>query len=118
MFTKDTFESTGNAPAARTQTVSEQMFWRIVNGTGELKQMGEALKARGQFKHAPGAAGVNYMRYEFLFNGQTRRFHAQITANTNAVQVKNFLTTCQKRLNGAFDQPDMKAYQPVNRRPF
>ena len=113
---KDTFEIPGKAQS-RPQSVSEQIFWRIVNSNGELKGLGDQLKAKGHFRPVE-ASGASYIRYEFLFKGQTRRFEAQITGNTNAVQVKNFLTTCQKGTNGTFDQPNIAPYLPASRRPL
>ena len=47
------------------------------------------------------------MRYTFPWNGQQRKFEAQITPNTNVIQLKNFFATCNKGLNGIFEQPNI-----------
>jgi len=113
---KDTFEHPANAQA-RPQSSTEQTFWRIVRMNPELGQAVENLKQRGQFKAVPGAS-ANYLRYRFIWNGQHRQFDAQITPNTNAIQIKNFLNTCTKGINGVFDQPNIHSYLRSNRRPL
>ena len=113
---KDTFE-TNHKPQPRPLTSAEQSFWRIVSMSPELQQLAQALKSRGQFTGVQSGSSA-YVRYAFPWNGQTRQFDAQITQNTNIAQLKNFLTTCQKGVNGIFEQPNITPYMPVSRRPF
>jgi hypothetical protein len=113
---KDTFEHPASAQACPLSP-TEQMFWRIVRMNPELAQAAETLKQRGQFKAIPGAS-ANYMRYQFTWNGQHRQFEAEITPNSNAIQINNFLNTCAKGVNGVFDQPNIHSYLRVNRRPL
>lgn len=113
---RDTFESSEKLQP-RPLSPTEQTFWRIVRLDAELMQLAQALSGRGQFTPVEGV-GAKYMRYSFSWNGQQRKFEAQITPNTNAIQLKNFLVTCNKGLNGIFEQPNMAPYTRVHRRPF
>jgi hypothetical protein len=113
---KDTFEHPTSSQT-RPLSPTEQMFWRIVRMNPELTQTADQLKQRGHFKPVPGAS-ANYITYQFVWNGQQRQFDAQITPNSNTIQIKNFLNTCSKGVNGSFDQPNIHAYLRANRRPL
>jgi hypothetical protein len=113
---RDTFELSEKIQA-RPLTPTEQTFWRIVRMDAELQQLAQTLSARGQFTPIEGS-GARYMRYSFPLNGQQRKFEAQITPNTNVIQLKNFFATCNKGLNGIFEQPNIAPYTRVRRRPL
>ena len=113
---KDTFEHAASTQP-RSLSPTEQTFWRIVRMNSELVQTADALKQRGHFKAVPGAS-ANYITYQFVWNGQHRQFDAQITPNSNAIQIKNFFNTCTRGVNGIFDQPNIHSYLRANRRPL